>query len=223
MAAYDWIPTYEMAASGGYGDQSNAVLQRLIASNPNAQSLIASGAIQGPQANGPGAGFYESGNGGTATGAGVDWSKLPQMGPGKDLPTNTMFGQVNSQYRVDPYTQKPIAANPNQPTYNDPNYGLLQLIQKRAPDDMTMKLGRALVLSIVGGGVAGFAAPAIGSAFGLGSGANPFIAGLLRAIPGLAQGGNPLSTLGGVAGGATGIPFGSTLGSYAGKQFGPGG
>ncbi len=205
MAAdYSWIPAFEAASSGAYGDQSMAVLQRLLAENhPNAPDLLASGAITGPSSQAT-PGFYESGNNGVAqTGAGVDWSKLPTMGNGKDLPTNTMWGQVNSPYRVDPYSQKPIG--PTGPTYDDPNFGLLQLIQKRAPDDMTMKLGRALVLSLVGGGVAGFAAPAIGSAFGLGSGANPF------------------SSIGSAVGGATGIPFGSTLGSFAGSQIGRGG
>ncbi len=225
MAAdYSWIPAYEAAASGAYGDQSMAVLQRLLAENhPNAPDLLASGAITGPSSQAT-PGFYESGNNGVAqTGAGVDWSKLPQMGPGVDTPANSMWAQVDSPYRVDPYTMKPVGAKPGAPTYQDENYGLLSLIQKRAPDDMTMKLGRALVLSLVGGGVAGLAAPAIGGALGFGSGANPFIAALLKTIPGLAQGQNPFSSLGSAVGGATGIPFGSTLGSFAGSQIGRGG
>jgi hypothetical protein len=221
MGAYDWLPGYaNLAAIAKSQPDLLPTLQQMIADNPNGQQLLASGAINLPQAAAPNP--YESGPGPQQPPP-IDWSKLPQMGPGGDTPANTMWAQVNSNNRVDPWTMKPVGPDPKMGgTYNDPNYGLLQLIQRRAPDDPIMKYGRMGVIGLVSGGMAMGLAPLLASALGLGQGSVPLIASLLRAVPGLAQGGNPLQVAGSLAGGATGIPGGSMLGGVAGSYLGSG-
>lgn len=159
-----WLLPFEAAGANTYGSNSADVLTRLLSENSgSAADLLKTGAIT------------EAG--------GVDWSKLPHYGPAGDLPANSML--FPTAQRIDPYTMKPV--QDNAPQYNDPNYGALSLIRQRAPDDLTMKIGRALVLSLVGGGIAGAAAPAIGSSLGLGSGANPWISRILQLLPRVAQ------------------------------------
>lgn len=229
MGAYDWLPGYaNLAAIAKSQPDLLPTLQQMIADNPNGQQLLASGAINLPQAAAPNP--YESGPGpGGDQPPPIDWSKIPQMGPGGDTPANTMWGQVNSNNRVDPWTMKPVGPDPKMGrTYNDPNYGLLQLIQKRAPDDPIMRYGKMATMGLVTGGMAAGLTPFLASLLGLGSGANPMLMAFLKAVPGLAQGGykNPLAALGNIAGGATGIPGGSMLGgaagSYLGQNYGPG-
>jgi len=223
MGAYDWLPGYaNIAAIARSQPDLLPTLRQMIASNPNGQQLLDSGVINLPQRQEPNP--YESGPGpGGNQPPPVDWSRLPQMGPGGDTPANTMWGQVNSNNRVDPWTMRPVGPDPRMgQTYNDPNYGSVQLTQRRAPDDPIMRYGRMATMALVTGGMAAGLAPALASALGLGQGSMPFITSLLRAVPGLAQGGNPLQIAGSLAGGMTGIPGGSTLGGAAGSYFGQG-
>jgi hypothetical protein len=229
MANYDWLQQYASASSGVFGDKTQEMMNYLLTNNANSKELLASGAIRAPQMSTAPTGQYESGYQGQQAGGldtsqpYVDWSKLPRMGPGGDTPANTMWGQVNSNSRVDPYTMKPVGPDPRMGrTYNDPNYGLLQLIQRRAPDDNVMKYGKMATIALVTSGMASALAPFLVSGLGLGAGANPLMAAFLKALPGLAQGGyrNPLAAVGSIAGGATGIPGGSMLGGAAGSYLG---
>ena len=234
MSNYDWIRAYQDAASMPSGAQER--MQFLLDNNPNSKQLLANGTIRAPELNPETPYWHEkeayqdtpanSQSGGLNTSLSyVDWSKMPRMGPAGDTPKGSIWAQVNSNSRVDPWSMKPIGVDPNMgPTYNDPNWGLLQLIRAKAPEDPVMKYGKMAIMGGVTAGMASALAPFLASGLGLGAGSNPLMAAFLRALPGLAQGRNPLAAAGSIAGGATGVPFGSTLGGAAGSYLGrPGG
>lgn len=210
---YSWVPVYEAIQAGTYGDPSSKevkdLTERLLSEAKNKDELISKGAITLGSESEQG---WKAGS--------VDWSKLPKYGSAVDTPKNTMWAPVNSQYRVDPYSQKPVDESQGYGSvYHDENYGDLQLIQQRAPDDPIMAIGKSLVIASVLGpaasGLAGLLAPTLGISSGLGTN---LLATAFKALPGIVQGGNFDSLLKGVVGtvaNSTGIPGAGTAANFA--------
>jgi len=155
MAAYDWLPGYEAARYANvFGDQSARVAD---------QFKDLAGAD------------YDKLYGNAITDAGIDWSKLPQMGPqGFNLPANSMWHPVGGRSGYQPIS--------GAPTYEDPNYGTLQLIQQRAPNSLGLDLAKAGALGLasvgIGGGL-GIAASELGAGTGLwGAAGDAYLPGL---------------------------------------------
>lgn len=200
--------------SGAYGDPTDTGsgayrLLQTLQSQPEYGNLVASGAIN-PTAS--------ANNPANVSAQGVvnnvDWSKLPTMGPaGFKLPTNMMWESIGGTAGT--------TATPGQAIYHDANYGDIGLRQQRAPNDATMNIMRSMAMTAAMGPMAAALAPAAAGALGLSSGGfgQTAIASLIRGLPGLIQGGggNILSMLGSMAGGASGVPLGSTLGRLAGS------
>mgnify|MGYP001264816103 FL=1 len=210
---YDWLRTYDAARAGAYGDISDplSVYNRILKDAGSDFEAAKKAGIIG-----------EDGS--------VNWKNAPAMGPaGFNMPANAQWAPTGGRGgQVDPWTMQPLTHGQGGPftgtgVYHDPIYGDMVLAQNRAPNSTSMNLARMGATAAFMGPMAATFAPMIGGALGLGSSMNPLIAGLIKGIPGLAQGGgmgNLLSMLGGFAGGATGIPGGSFVGGQAGSYLG---
>ncbi len=192
-APYDWILTYETARAGGFGDQSQAVIDRIKQDNPNFQDLVDKGILRSPD-QGTRTVTNESGTfdvPDTMQGSdSIDWSKLPAMpsapkGTGwEQISTNGSTGAIGDFSGELGY-------------YNDPNYGELGLKRQHDPADWTDYLGMA-VAAFAGGATAGPLAASIGASEGLGAAATAALrtgisTGITSAATGQAP--NPFSSL----------------------------
>lgn len=203
-AKYDWLTTYSNAMSGDtYGDANDplSVKNRII---KDAGSDFADAQKAGI--------IREDGS--------VDWSKAPAFSL-PNAPKNAQWNPTGGRGgMVDPWSNKAVTSGVGGTgVYHDDNYGDMYLQEQRAPDDLGMKLGKMAAMGMFMGPMASTFAPMITSGLGLSGGfANSSIASLLKAVPGLIQsGGNSImSLLGGIAGGATGIPGAGTVGGLTG-------
>lgn len=101
--------------------------------------------------------YSNEGGGGSMPAYDVQWDKLPQMGPHTDTPANTIWTPHNP-------------ANTAYATYNDPNYGLIDLVRDQAPNDKSMDILRSLAIAAAVGPAAAALAPAAAGALGYGAG-----------------------------------------------------
>lgn len=204
-AKLDWLQAYNAAQVGTYGDQSQAVIDRIksVAGQDFADAQKA-GIIR------------DDGS--------VNWNAAPALAgwnsAGGNAPKNMSLQATGGRAGMVNPDGSPITSGyGGTPLYNDPIYGMQYVAQNRAPDDWQMKLGKALAFSAFSLPAAAALAPAIGGGLGLGSGWNGAISGLLKAAPGLIQsgGGNWMSVLGKLIGGASGLPGGGTVGGLVGS------
>lgn len=205
-AKYDWLQAYNAAQVGTYGDTSQDVIDRIksVAGQDFADAQKA-GIIR------------DDGS--------VNWEKAPALAgwnsAGGNAPKNMSLQATGGRAgMVNPDGSAITSGFGGSKLFTDPNYGTQYLAQNRAPDDWQMKLGKALAFSAFSLPAAAALAPAITGGLGLsGAGWNSAISGLLKATPGLIQsgGGNWMSVLGKLLGGATGIPGGSTVGGLVGS------
>lgn len=172
-APLDWLLTYEAARSGVYGDQSQAVLDRIIKDNPNYQILLDKGIIKAPDSthlvtnseSGVSSEVFTSREGSDA----IDWSALPAMGPpGYKTPKGTMWESIGGSAGTSD-------TKGDYGFYNDPIYGTLGLRLQHDPLDWHDYLGYA-VAAFAGSVVAAPIAGAIGASAGF----EPFATGALR-------------------------------------------
>lgn len=175
-APLDWVQSYEALQNGVYGLPTDPesgpgrVLAGLTKDNPDYQRLYGT-AIRDPNTVTTPATWSQA-----QAPSWVDWTQLPKMGPaGYQTPNNAMWQAVGGR--------SGIAPTPGQPTYNDPNYGTLQLVQQRAPNDTSMNILRGLAIAAFAYPTAG----ALGNYFGLGKlGTGALNAGI-KSAPTLAQ------------------------------------
>lgn len=205
MAKYDWLQALDAANANVYGDQSGAVAERIRkAAGTDYEDAVKAGIV---------------GQNGV-----INWEKAPALpgynSAGGDAPKNFSFQATGGRAGfVNPDGSAITSGYGGSPLYNDPNYGMQYMAQNRAPNDWQMNLGRSLATAAFAGPAAATFAPMIGGALGLGNGFNSTIAGLLKAMPGLVQsgGGNWMSVLGKILGGASGLPGGGTIGGLVGS------
>lgn len=205
MAKYDFLQALDAANANVYGDQSEAVRQRIkAAAGQDYADAVKAGII---------------GDNGT-----INWERAPALpgynSAGGDAPKGFSFQPTGGRAGlVNPDGSAITSGYGGSGLYNDPNYGMQYMAQNRAPNDWQMNLGRSLATAAFAGPAAASFAPIIGGSLGLGGGMNSTIAGLLKAVPGLVQSGgsNWMSVLGKLLGGATGIPGGGTVGGLVGS------
>lgn len=204
-AKYDWLQAYAGAAANTYGDQSQAVLDRI--------KSVAGSDFAAAQKAGI---IRDDGS--------VNWEKAPALpgwnSAGGNVPKNYSYQATGGRAGMVNPDGSPITAGyGGSALVTDPNYGTQYIAQNRAPNDWQMNLGRALATAAFMGPATAALAPAASSTLGLGSGWNSTIAGLMKAAPGLATSGgsNWMSVIGKLLGGATGLPGGSTVGSLIGS------
>lgn len=201
MATYDWLQAYDAASHNIYGEESSKQLMNDIINGvgPDYQKALDAGIVVGQ--GGP-----------------VNWSAAPKPVMG-DLQGNVMANSVGGRFGfVNPWSKQPTASITGN-YYNDPNYGMQALVQKRAPNSPEMNLLRAGAIAMATGPMVGAFAPYVASATGM----SPAFSQLLMKLligqgSNVAQGGsiNP----GGLAGSAVGGYFGGSTGSAAGSLLG---
>ena len=206
MAKYDYLQAYDAARNNVYGDQSSAVMERI-------RGVAGQDFIDAQKAGI----IKEDGS--------VDWEKAPALAgynsAGGNAAPNMMLQATGGRAgMVNPDGSAITQGFGGRGLVNNDDYGSQYVAQRRAPDDMGMKLGRGLAMAMFMGPTAATFAPLISGGLGLsGGGWNSAISTVLRSLPGLAQSGGQgwESVLGRLAGGATGIPGGSTIGGFAGS------
>lgn len=153
-APLDWVQTYEAARTGAYGDQSQAVLDRIAQqeSGNDAYQKLADSGVLAPQRSQTYSNETGTGTRMATSDDSVDWSQLPKLKAApagfswQALSTDGSPGLTSDKFRqgVDPIY-----------TYDDPNYGKQGLFLNRGADDQSMTILRSLAIAAAAGPIAG--------------------------------------------------------------------
>ena len=206
MAKFDFLQAWDAAQAGTYGDQSQAVMDRI-------KSVAGQDFVDAQKA------------GIIGDNGAVNWEKAPALAgynsAGGNAPKNMMLQATGGRAgMVNPDGSAITSGYGGSPLFNNADYGQQYIAQQRAPNSWEMNLGRGLATAAFAGPAAATFAPMIAGGLGLsGGGWNTAIASLLKSVPGLAMSGGQgwESVVGRLLGGATGLPGGSTIGGLAGS------